>query len=109
MLKFGMTLKDGHGVGLVLEPRNLQLLTEGRPMIIDLADVGLTLVKRKKGKGKILLAHAVDPVVLMEQMMDLHGIPRPTREQAIYGAAEVHPEHGRCYCRLLGSGCPSCD
>ena len=105
MLKFGMTLSDGeHGLGLVLEPRNLELLPQDRPMLIDLADVGLGFVKRRRGRGRILIAYSPRPHEVMAELSRITGLPIPKSGEAVYAIREVQPEM-TCYCAALGAPC----
>ena len=76
MLKFGMALSNNeHGLGLVFEPRNLELLAQDRPILINLADVGLSFVRRKHGKGRILIAHTTNPGQFFEEVSQVTGLP----------------------------------
>jgi hypothetical protein len=105
MLKFGMTLDGGeHGLGLILEPRNLELLSQERPMLINLADVGLGFVKRKKGRGRIFIACSESPVDVMRELARTTNIPIPNADQAVFALVEVQPEM-RCYCAALNAPC----
>ena len=108
MLKFGMKLNGNErGICLVLGHDNLELLHQDRPMIIDLADICLGFVKRKRGRGKILIAASEDPHALIADLTRQLGIPKPASNQAVYGLVEVQPK-ALCYCALLGAQCVLC-
>lgn len=105
MLKFGMALSNNeHGLGLVFEPRNLELLAQDRPILINLADVGLSFVRRKHGKGRILIAHTTNPGQFFEEVSQVTGLPIPNPGQTVYATSEIHPET-RCWCALLKAPC----
>ena len=92
MIKFGMTASDGSNIlGIGLDAENIERLQQGKPILFNLSDIGLALVKNpieRPGKVFIVFGETLENIKdevyaqfgKPKRVIDSRGSPRKKRD-----------------------------